>query len=52
VTSGWSDYHFDFDADLLRDENDLILCFDKATTLPTDTRLLSVCFKRFEFSAG
>lgn len=52
ITPGWSDYRFVFDAGLLRDENHLILCFDKATTLPTDSRMLSVCFKRFEFSAA
>lgn len=52
ITPGWSDYRFTFDADLLSDENHLVLCFDKATTLPTDSRMLSVCFKRFEFSAG
>lgn len=52
VTPGWSDYRFAFDAALLRDENHLVLCFDKATTLPSDSRLLSVCFKKFEFSVG
>lgn len=51
ITPGWSDYRFSFDADLLRDENQLTLCFDKATTLPSDSRMLSVCFKRFQFSA-
>lgn len=51
VKPGWSHYTFAFDAELLRDENHLVLCFDKATTLPTDSRLLSVCFKKFEFSA-
>jgi hypothetical protein len=52
VTPGWSDYRFTFDADLLRHQNRMILCFDKATTLPTDSRKLSICFKNFEFSAG
>lgn len=51
VTPGWSDYRFSFDAGLLEDENKLVVCFDKASTLPTDSRLLSVCFKHFEFSA-
>lgn len=51
VTRGWSDYRFAFEAELLRDENHLVLCFDKATTLPSDSRMLSVCFKSFEFSA-
>lgn len=50
VKSGWADYHFAFDAKLLCEENLLVLCFDKATTLPTDNRQLSVCFKRFDFS--
>ena len=52
VTPGWSDYSFSFDAGLLRSENHLVLCHDKATALPTDSRVLSVCFKRFEFRAG
>ncbi|EIZ80796.1 glycosyltransferase, group 1 family protein [Novosphingobium sp. Rr 2-17] len=52
VTPDWSHYRFVFDADLLQDENHLVLCFDKATTLPTDSRALSVCFKHFDFSPG
>lgn len=52
VTPGWSDYQFTFDAGLLCDENHLVLCFNKASTLPSDSRLLSVCFKRFEFFTG
>lgn len=52
ISPGWSDYSFIFDAELLRNENHLVLCFDKASRLPTDNRLLSVCFKRFEFRAG
>lgn len=51
VRPGWSDYRFAFDAELMRNENHLVLCFDKATTLPNDSRMLSVCFKRFEFRA-
>lgn len=49
VKPEWANYHFKFDAELLRDENLLVLCFDKASTLPTDNRRLSVCFKRFDF---
>lgn len=49
VTPGWSDYQFTFDANLLKAQNEVILRFDKATSLPTDSRVLSVCFKKFEF---
>lgn len=52
IKPSWAEYRFAFDAALLCDENHLVLCFDKATTLPTDSRMLSICFKRFEFSAG
>jgi hypothetical protein len=50
VTSNWSSYRFSFDASLLRPENHLVLLFDKAGSLPTDGRMLSVCFKDFTFS--
>ncbi|MDC8753777.1 glycosyltransferase [Erythrobacter sp. sf7] len=50
IKPGWADYHFEFDAELLRHENRFVLCFDKATALPTDNRRLSVCFKQFNFS--
>lgn len=50
ITPGWSDYRFDFDPALLRPENRLVLAFDKASSLPTDSRVLSVCFKQFSFA--
>lgn len=52
ITPGWADYHFIFASELLREENHLVLCFDKAMALPTDSRMLSVCFKQFDFSAA
>lgn len=52
ITPEWSDYRFDFDAAVLKDENELVLSFDKASSLPSDSRILSICFKKFEFSLG
>lgn len=49
ITPGWSDYRFEFDASLLRDDNRFTLSFDKALSLPTDSRMLSVCFRQFTF---
>jgi len=46
----WKEYEFGFDAGLLEAENRLSLTFDKAKSLPTDNRELSVCFKSFRFS--
>lgn len=49
ITPGWSDYRFEFDSSILRAENRLVLSFDKAVSLPNDSRMLSVCFKTFRF---
>lgn len=49
IRPGWSDYGVIFEASLLRDENILVLYFDKSTTIPSDSRDLSVCFKSFRF---
>jgi glycosyl transferase family 1 len=51
VTPGWKEYEFSFDAELLKPQNKMILTFDKAMSIPTDPRELSVCFKSFRFSA-
>lgn len=49
IKPNWSDYFFRFNANLLKYENELFLAFDKAASLPTDSRVLSVCFKTFRF---
>ena len=51
VTPGWKDYEFSFESELVKPQNRMTLEFDKAMSLPTDTRELSVCFKTFRFSA-
>jgi len=50
IKPDWEDHEFEFSADFLKRDNSLILAFDKSTTLPSDSRRLSVCFKFFRFS--
>lgn len=50
VTPGWHEYEFGFDAELLRAQNRMLLEFDRAMSIPTDPRELSVRFKSFRFS--
>jgi hypothetical protein len=51
ITPGWKDYEFTFDSELLKADNHMMLTFDKAMSIPTDSRVLSVCFKSFRFWA-
>lgn len=51
VVPEWKEYEFSFDAELLKAQNQLTLVFNKAKSIPTDNREMSVCFKWFHFSA-
>lgn len=50
ISPEWKDYCFSFDAALLRDKNLLIMGFEKASSLPTDSRVLSARLKYFDFT--
>lgn len=51
ITPGWKMYSFAFHASLLKAENDLHFSFEKARSIPSDSRVLSARFKQITFSS-